>query len=67
MLIFRILRGGSVAARVEAVWKRISLWYSVFQPADQFTNLSLASFCDASKPFAHFPKLKGKGEKSKDL
>ena len=67
MLIFRILRDGSVAARVEAVWKRISLWYSVFQPADQFTNLSLASFCDASKPFAHFPKPKGKVGEVKGL
>ena len=61
MLILKILGGRSVAARVEALWNRISQWYSVLQPPDQFTHLSVASFCDASKPFAHYPKLKSKG------
>lgn len=66
MLVFRVLEG-SAENNMGEVWSRISAAYSILNPAAQYTNLGLGSFCDPSKPSGHFPKLKGKGAEVKGL
>ena len=41
--------------------------YSKVQTSAQYTNLSVNSLCDESKPSGHYPKLKGKGAEVKGL
>ena len=48
-------------------WSRIVQAYGELQPSAQYTNLGLSSFCDPTRPKAHYPKLKGKGAEVKGL
>ena len=66
ILVFQILPG-STSARADELWRRISRAYSALQPSTQYTNVSVKSFCDESKPSGHYPKLKGKGAEVKGL
>ena len=52
---------------MKAVWGDVCVYYSDHNPDCQYSNLSLSSFSDRSKPFDDFPMLKGKGAEVKDL
>jgi hypothetical protein len=66
MLVFRILPDTAVA-NMSKVWSQIAQCYSDMGSSVQYTNLSIASFCDPQKPNGHYPKLKGKGAVVKSL
>ena len=65
-LVFDIL-AESPADNMKLVWKEITSAYRELRPSCAYTNLTIASFCEAERPHAAYPKLKGKGAEVKDL
>ena len=66
ILVFSVVEGQPDRA-MEAVWKMVCRYYKDEHPDCQYTNLTINSFCNKEKPFAGFPRLKGKGAEVKDL
>ena len=59
--------GGSPDDNMNTIWGDIAKMYREIKTPCQFTNLTVNSFCDKTKPSDHYPKLKGKGAEVKDL
>ena len=65
-LCYQVLPG-SPSNNMSTVWGCIVDYYSEHKVVTQYSNLTLASFCDPATPHRDFPKLKGRGAESKDL
>ena len=65
-LVFNILTDNP-AENMALVWKELGIASQELGSACTYTNLTIASFCDADRPHAAYPKLKGKGAEVKDL
>ena len=66
LIVFRIM-DRSVSENVDHLWCRIRASYDKLKPDAQYSNFSLSSFCDPTRPRAHYPKLKGRGAEVKCL
>lgn len=60
VLVYEVLTGRD-AEKMSIVWNGICEYYRVAKSECQFTNLTLWSFCDPTRPHAKYPALKGSG------
>ena len=51
----------------ETVWDTVKDYYQANAVGVQYTNFSLSTFCDPSRPRADYPSLKGKGIEIKHI
>ena len=66
LLVYKFM-AGTAEANMTEVWCAISSDYKANKVTCQLGNCSLSSFVDTKKPHGHFPRLRGKGQETKDL
>ena len=66
MLCYLILPH-SPQKNLDTIWATITAYYSSRGVATPYTNLSLNFFSEPKSPWAHYPKLAGRGAEIKDI
>ena len=58
---------GDAASNLDDLWAECKAFYKARYIRDRFTHMRLSMFCQPSRPFAKFPRLRGKAAEVRQL